>query len=172
MRTQYYRRLCLWSVNGFPVINGWIDVNNDGLITLADNGILVQIGQTFSVTVHNATFGTIGQGFDANRDGLWDYDFWHQPVGESDWPSGSFRLVDIQSIGVNVITGLPCPSVTVAPNTICTGGTAILTANVTGGSGLIYQWQQFTTGSGNRVPTAQLGQTFSAQQATVLRPQI
>ena len=58
---------------------------------------MVQTGQTFTITVHNAAFGSIGQGYDENRDNLWDYDFWHQPVGEMDWLSGSFRLVDIQS---------------------------------------------------------------------------
>ncbi len=98
-------------LNGFPVIDGRIDLNRDGVISFRDDGILVQTGQTFTVTVHDATFGTIGQGFDENRDNLWDIDFWHQPVGEVEWPAGSFRLIDIQSEitgagGANPLNGI------------------------------------------------------------------
>jgi hypothetical protein len=219
-------------VNNFPVIAGYIDVNNSGTITAADDGILVQIGQTFSIIVNNATFGTIGYGYDENRDGLWDIDFWFQPIGNADWPSSSFRLIDIQAdltgsggsnplngiithydnepylsrlfddrlnqsgsfsgtytytfmataagnsfvtpyqeaasgtnnekyngdfgIGVNIITGLPCPSVSISPSatTICTGGTATLTATVsTGGDTTSYQWQQLISGIWTNVGT-------------------
>jgi hypothetical protein len=81
----------------FFVIDGYIDANNSGTITNADDGIIVQPGMTFSVTIHNATFGSVGAGFDENRDNLWDFDFWHQPIGETNWPAASFRLIDIQS---------------------------------------------------------------------------
>ncbi len=214
-------------VNNFPVIDGYVDVNNNGTISTADDGVLVQIGQTFSVTVHNATFGTVGAGFDENRDGLSDYDFWYQPVGNTNWPTSSFRLFDIQAditgtggsnplngitthfdnepylsrlstsggfegtytytfmaiaagnsfltpyqeaasgsenvkyngdfgVGINVITGLPCPSVSITPSvaTICTGGTSTLTATVsTGGDTTSYQWQQLISGVWTNVGT-------------------
>ena len=84
-------------INGFPVIAGYIDVNSSGGISSADDGILVQPGQTVNVTVNNAAFGTIGSGFDENMDGLPDYDFWYQPVGETAWPNLTYRLIDIQS---------------------------------------------------------------------------
>ncbi len=219
-------------VNNFPVIAGYIDVNNSGTITSADDGLLVQIGQTFSVTVNNAAFGTIGYGFDENRDGLWDMDFWFQPIGNANWQTSAFRLIDIQAdikgtggsnplngitthydnepylsrlfddrlnqsggfngtytytfmaisagnsflspyqeaasgtnnekyngdygVGVNIITGLPCPSVSITPSsaTICTGGTTTLTATVsTGGDTSSYQWQQLISGVWTNVGT-------------------
>ncbi len=85
------------TLNGFPVIAGFIDVNSSGTISAADDGILLQVGQKFSITVNNATFGSVGNGFDENRDNLWDIDMWHQPIGKTDWPTNSFRLIDIQS---------------------------------------------------------------------------
>ncbi len=84
-------------LNSFPVIDGFIDFDKNGSIGAADDGIMLQTGQTFSLTVHNATFGNVGAGFDENRDNLWDYDCWYQPIGKTDWPSASFRLIDIQS---------------------------------------------------------------------------
>jgi uncharacterized repeat protein (TIGR01451 family) len=60
-------------------------------------GTTVQVGQRFTVTVNGATFGNIGAGYDADRDGLFDFDFWHQPIGEPTWNSNAFRLLDIQS---------------------------------------------------------------------------
>ena len=84
-------------LNSFPVIDGNIDVDRSGVISIADNAILVQPGQVFTVTIHNADFGSIGSGFDENRDGLSDYDFWYQPIGKTDFPTTSFRLVDIQA---------------------------------------------------------------------------
>jgi hypothetical protein len=84
-------------LQSFPVIDGMIDINGNFSISSADNAVIVQPGNTFSITVHNASFGTIGAGFDANRDNLWDYDFWYQPIGSTTWPAGSFRLVDIQA---------------------------------------------------------------------------
>ena len=84
-------------LNSFNIIAGMVDVNNSGTITAADDGILLQTGQTFTITVNNATFGTVGNGYDENRDNLWDLDMWHQPVGNTNWPTGSFRLIDIQS---------------------------------------------------------------------------
>jgi uncharacterized repeat protein (TIGR01451 family) len=83
--------------NGFNVIDGYLDVNKDGVISATDNGVPAQVGQTITFTIHNATFGSVGAGFDENRDNLWDQDFWYQPVGETTWPATSFRLVDIQS---------------------------------------------------------------------------
>jgi hypothetical protein len=66
---------------------------------------------TYTVTVHNATFGNVGSGFDENRDNLSDFDFWYQPIGKTNWPSSSFRLVDIQtdvtgSGGSNPLNGI------------------------------------------------------------------
>ncbi len=84
-------------LNSFSVIDGEIDITNNGTITADDDAIVVQPGQTFSLTVHNANFGNIGQGFDENRDGIYDYDVWYQPIGDTAWSSGSFRLVDIQA---------------------------------------------------------------------------
>ncbi|MEA3443102.1 MAG: LamG-like jellyroll fold domain-containing protein, partial [Bacteroidota bacterium] len=84
-------------LNSFSVIDGEIDITNDGTITSDDDGIVVQPGQTFSLTVNNANFGNIGQGFDENRDGIYDYDVWYQPIGDTSWSSNSFRLVDIQA---------------------------------------------------------------------------
>ena len=96
---------------GFFVFDGLIDINGTGVITTADDAILVQPGMTFTVTVHNATFGNVGNGFDENRDNLSDFDFWYQPIGKTNWPSASFRLVDIQtdvtgSGGSNPLNGI------------------------------------------------------------------
>ena len=98
-------------LNGFPVIDGLIDVNGNGSISIADDAILVQPGMTFTVTVHNATFGNVGNGFDENRDNLSDFDIWYQPIGKTNWPAASFRLVDIQtdvtgSGGSNPLNGI------------------------------------------------------------------
>jgi Secretion system C-terminal sorting domain len=81
----------------FPVIDGLIDMVNDGVINSSDAGVMVVPGQTISVTFNNATFGTIGAGFDENRDNLFDYDMWHQPVGAPTWLPNAFRLVNISS---------------------------------------------------------------------------
>lgn len=96
---------------GFPVIDGLIDANISGSVTTADDGIIVAPNETFSVTINNVTFGTVGSGYDENRDGLWDLDFWYQPVGDIGWPSQNFRLVDIQaditgSGGANPLNGI------------------------------------------------------------------
>ena len=98
-------------LNSFPVIDGLIDVTGNFSISTADNAILVQPGMTFTVTVHNATFGNVGSGFDENRDNLSDFDFWYQPIGKTNWPAASFRLVDIQtdvtgSGGSNPLNGI------------------------------------------------------------------
>ena len=84
-------------IRTYPVIDGCIDVDRNSIINTADNGMIILPGQTFSITVNNAEFGSIGAGFDEDRDGLWDYDFWYQPVGSMAWPSGSYRLVDIKA---------------------------------------------------------------------------
>lgn len=85
------------TLSGFPVVDAKIDVTKNGTVSSDDDGILVQTGQTFTLTFHNVDFGTVGAGFDENRDGISDYDLWYQPVGKLNWPTGSFRLVDIQS---------------------------------------------------------------------------
>lgn len=85
------------TIGTYNVIDGYIDLNKDGIINNNDDGVLVGVGQTFSITFNNASFGTIGAGFDANRDNLWDYDFWIQPIGGTSFAAASFRLVDIQS---------------------------------------------------------------------------
>ena len=85
------------TLNTFPVIDGRLDANRSGAVTTTDDMLMTQTGQTFSITVHNATFGTVGQGYDENRDNLWDFDFWHQPIGEITWDASAFRLIDIQS---------------------------------------------------------------------------
>ena len=99
------------AVYGYQVIDGYVDINGSGTISSADDGIIVFPGNTFSVTIHNATFGNVGNGFDENRDNLWDYDFWYQPTGDINWPAASFRLVDIQcdvtgSGGSNPLNGI------------------------------------------------------------------
>jgi len=85
------------TIGTYNVIDGYIDLTKDGIINNNDDGVLVGVGQTFSITFNNASFGTIGNGFDANRDNLWDYDFWIQPIGGTSFAAASFRLVDIQS---------------------------------------------------------------------------
>ncbi|HEX4958601.1 MAG TPA: T9SS type A sorting domain-containing protein, partial [Lacibacter sp.] len=81
-------------VNTFTVINGYVDADPNNIININDDGILVAVGNTFTVTFNKATFGTVGEGFDENRDGLSDYDFWFQPIGEPNFPT-AFRLVNI-----------------------------------------------------------------------------
>jgi hypothetical protein len=83
--------------NTYTIIDGYMDLDRNGIINSSDNGVVVQLLQNFSITVKNADFGSVGAGFDENRDGLWDYDFWYQPVGSINWPSVSYRLVDIQA---------------------------------------------------------------------------
>jgi hypothetical protein len=99
------------ALNGFTVIDGRVDASGNGNIGSEDDVIMVQIGQTFQITLNNATFGTVGGGYDSNRDGLFDYDMWYQPVGEPDFNANSFRLLDIQanitgSGGSNPLNGI------------------------------------------------------------------
>lgn len=75
-----------------------------------------------------------------------------------------FRVIITQNSGcsttsdevvVNVVGG-PSATVTADANNICVGGSAVLTANVTGGTGTNhYQWQFFSGGSWTNVGTDQ-----------------
>jgi Secretion system C-terminal sorting domain len=95
----------------FQVIDGFVDVDNNGIINSSDAGIITVPGQTISVTFNNATFGSVGAGFDENRDNLFDYDMWHQPIGSTSWDARFLRLVDIKSFvtgsgGSNPLNGI------------------------------------------------------------------
>ena len=99
-------------IQTFIVMDGYLDLDNNVIINANDAGIIVTPGSTFSVTFNNATFGSVGAGFDENRDNLRDYDFWHQPIGETNWPAREIRLIDIKSYVTGAGGGNPLNGIT------------------------------------------------------------
>ncbi len=67
-----------------------------GATTTVTPGRTVPVGHTVSVTFSGVNFGNVGQGFDGDGDGSFDFDLWFQPIGEAAlWDPDFFRLVGL-----------------------------------------------------------------------------
>jgi hypothetical protein len=138
----------------YPVTTG---PNNDASpVTINISTVRITTGQNQTIcTGQSANFGAANAGGTATY--FWDFGTGASPATSNvrNPPSVTYSVAGTHTVTLSVtvsgctgsittpINVVSTPSVTFGGQTICTGGTAVLTAVLTGGAGtLTYQWQE------------------------------